>query len=48
MKAGRVILVLMIAFALTAVPLGSYVGAYIVLGEYIDWRGVIEEGMPTC
>jgi hypothetical protein len=47
MKAGRVILVLMIAFALTAVPLGSYVGAYIVLGEYIDWRGVVEEGMPT-
>lgn len=47
MKAGRIVLVLMIAFALAAVPLGSYVGAYAVLGEYIDWRGVVEEGMPT-
>ena len=47
MKAGRIIFVLMLAFVVAAVPLGVFVGAYISLGEYIDWRGVVEEGLPT-
>lgn len=47
MKAGRIIFVLMLAFATVAVPLSAYVTGYVALGEYRDYRGNTAEGEPT-
>ena len=39
MKPGRILFVLMAAFALVAALLGGYTAAYVQLGEYADYRG---------
>ena len=38
MKAGRLVLELMFAFAVVVLSLSAYITAYVQLGTYHDWR----------
>jgi hypothetical protein len=46
MKPGRLLFAVMLALVLAVLLTSGYFTAYIALGEYIDWRGILEEGMP--
>lgn len=48
MKPGRLLFAVMLALVLAVLLTSGYFAAYMALGEYIDWRGILEEGLPTA